>query len=62
MIVTDIPNFIHKLLYLDLNIKLNTYTQPSPLFQIYYPNFEFHTAYTPIIGSIYSDQMIFIKD
>ena len=61
MIATDIPNFIHKLLYLELNIKLNIYIQPSPLFQIYYPNFEFNTAYTPIIGSIYSDQMTFIQ-
>ena len=59
MIITDIPNFIHKLIYTELNIKLNIYLEPAFVFQIFYPNFELNTAYTPMIGTIFSDEMTF---
>ena len=61
MIATDVPNFIHKLIYLELNIKLSLYIQPALVFQIYYPNFELNTAYTPMIGTIFTDEMSFYE-
>ena len=61
MIATDVPNFIHKLLYQELKIKLCLYLQPALIPQIYYTNFEMNTAYMPTIGSFYSDEMTFIE-
>ena len=61
MIATDVPNFIHKLIYLELNIKLSLYIQPALVFQIYYPNFELNSAYTPMIGTVYTDEMTFFE-
>ena len=59
MIATDVPSFIHKLIYLELNIKSNIYIQPSLFIPLYYPNFELNSAYTPMIGTLYSDEMSF---
>ena len=61
MIATDVPNFIHKLLYLELDIKLSLYIQPGLVLPIYYPNFELNSAYTPMIGTIYTDEMSFFE-
>ena len=61
MITTDIPNFIHKLIYQELNIKLCLYLLPALVPQILYPNFELNPNYMPTIGSIYSDEMTFIE-
>jgi hypothetical protein len=61
MIATDIPNFINKLIYTELNIKLNLYILPALSFQIFYPNFELNSAYTPMIGTIYTDEMTFFE-
>ena len=61
MITTDIPNFIHKLLYQELNIKLCLYLLPALVPQILYPNFELNPSYMPTIGSIYFDEMTFIE-
>ena len=61
MIITDIPNFIHKLIYQELNIKLCLYLLPALSPQILYPNFELNPNYMPTIGSIYSDEMTFIE-
>ena len=61
MITTDIPNFIHKLLYQELNIKLSLYLLPALIPQILYPNFELNPSYMPTIGSTYSDEMTFIE-
>ena len=61
MIATDVPNFINKLIYTELNIKLNLYILPALCFQIFYPNFELNTAYTPMIGTIYTNEMTFIE-
>ena len=61
MITTDIPNFIHKLIYQELNIKLSLYLLPALIPQILYPNFELNPSYMPTIGSIYSDEMTFIE-
>ena len=61
MITTDVPNFIHKIIYIELNIKLSLYIQPKLLLPIYYPNFELNTAYTPFIGTSYNDEMSFFE-
>ena len=61
MITTDVPNFIHKLIYVELNIKLNLYILSSSYFQIFYPNFELNSAYTPMIGTIYTNEMTFLE-
>ena len=61
MIATDVPNFIHKIIYIELNIKLSLYIQPKLLLPIYYPNFELNTAYTPFIGTSYNDEMSFFE-
>ena len=61
MIATDVPNFIHKLIYVELNIKLNLYILSSSYFQIFYPNFELNSAYTPMIGTIYTNEMTFLE-
>ena len=61
MIATDVPNFIHKIIYIELNIKLSLYIQPKLLLPIYYPNFELNTAYTPFIGTLYTDEMSFFE-
>ena len=61
MIITDIPNFIHKLLYQELNIKLCLYLLPALVPQILYPNFELNPNYMPTIGSIFSDEMTFVE-
>ena len=61
MIATDVPNFIHKLIYSELEIKLSLYIQPALVLPIYYPNFELNSAYTPMIGTIYTDEMTFLE-
>ena len=61
MVATDVPNFIHKLLYLELDIKLSIYIQPAFILPIYYPNFELNSAYTPMIGTIFTDEMTFFE-
>ena len=61
MITTDIPNFIHKLIYQELKIKLCLYLEPALVPQIFFPNFELNPSYTPSIGSTYSDEMTFIE-
>ena len=61
MIITDIPNFIHKLIIQELNIKLCLYLEPALIPQLFYPNFELNPAYMPTIGSTYSDEMTFLE-
>ena len=61
MIATNVPNFIHKIIYIELNIKLSLYIQPKLLLPIYYQNFELNTAYTPFIGTLYTDEMSFFE-
>ena len=61
MIATDVPNFIHKLLFTELNIELSIYIQPAFILPIYYPNFELNSAYTPMIGTVFNDEMTLLE-
>ena len=61
MVTSDTPNFIHKLLYQELNIKLSLYLVPALIPQIFYSNFEMNPSYFPTIGSTFTDEMTFIE-
>lgn len=61
MIITDVPNYIHKVIYQELDLKLSVYLVPALIHQVLYPNFEFNPSYNPTIGSTFPTKMNFIQ-
>lgn len=59
MSMSDIPNFIHKFLVEELDIKLNTYVCPPSLPNLFWDLFEFNPSYLPAIGATFTDVMTF---
>ena len=61
IIITDFPNYMSYILKKELKIKNSLFFTPTCTPSIFYQDLEMNTAYVPIIGSEFSDDMNFLE-
>ena len=61
LIITDYPNYMSVILKQELNIKNSLFVTPTCTPSIFYDDLEMNTAYVPIIGSIFTEEMSFLQ-